>query len=277
MKVYKVNLKLRYHSNPNNPINLINAWSGSFSLKIVYDYFKRIGIDFEKESNKPFLVDPLIHNGKYILTGLYIKENDEFKLISAPFLMRDLDVFDLNIIFLNDSIMQQFLEAFTKQEALEEPSGIFIPVSLSVSDKELPKIEFGNEEEWTEFKIQIEYLTPTNFAFHGQSVLFPSHIRLLYSISKDISEFIKQNFKEEIEKIILNAIELNEVKIKRVFVDIGEGRKVPCFIGSATYFVCTKQGYIKALTNLFAWAEVLGVGKSRTLGFGRVKINTSVS
>jgi|ECHnycMinimDraft_1075156.scaffolds.fasta_scaffold00538_7 CRISPR-associated endoribonuclease Cas6 len=269
MKVYQVNVKLRYHS---SNTHIINAWSGSFSLKIVYDYFKRVGLDFEKKKSKPFFVEPLLFNGKYILTGFYQRRNEDFQPISCPFVMKDASTFDLNMIFLDYSVFQYFLEAFTKEEKLEEPSGIFISTSLSFREKELPKIEFGSSDNWAEFKIKIHYLTPTNFAFHGKNLTFPSPIRLIYGISKDLLRFEKQEFKEQIEKLILSAIDVDEVNIRKIYVDIGEGRKVPCFIGTASYYLSTKEGYIKALTNLLTWAETLGVGKSRSLGFGRIKI-----
>ncbi len=270
MKIYILKIRLRYFS---DIPHMITAWSGSFSLKIVYDYYQRIGIDFEKKARKPFIVEPLIHNEKYILTGIYIKNGKgEFEKISNPFVMKNQDIFQLKITFTDYDAAQKFMEAFLKESSLKEPAGIFIPDSISIEEKELPIIEFTDSNKWSEFKFRIRFLTPTNFIFHGHEIPFPSPFRLLYNISKDYYEFTKKNYKEKIEKLMLNGLEIEDSTIKKVFVDIGEGRKVPCFIGSANYIACTKEGYLKAFITLFEWAEFLGVGKSKSLGFGRIKL-----
>jgi CRISPR-associated endoribonuclease Cas6 len=269
MKVIIAEILLKYYS---EVPHMITAWSGSFSIKLVYDIYKRVGIDFEKTSRKPFIVEPLIHNDKYIFTGIYKKDNGEYERVTNPFLMKNFDVFKLRIIFTDYELFQKFIEAFTMKDFLEEPAGKFIAESVNIREKELPNVVFNESGSKHEFAFKIRYLTPTNFIFHAWEIAFPSPIRLLYNISKNYMLYSKENHKESIEKIMLNGLEIMDVSIKKVYVDIGEGRKVPCFIGSAKYIACEKEGYIKALINLFEWAEILGVGKSKSLGFGRIKL-----
>jgi len=116
MKIYILKIRLRYFS---DIPHMITAWSGSFSLKIVYDYYQRIGIDFEKKARKPFIVEPLIHNEKYILTGIYIKNGKgEFEKISNPFVMKNQDIFQLKITFTDYDTAQKFMEALLKKKVL---------------------------------------------------------------------------------------------------------------------------------------------------------------
>jgi CRISPR/Cas system endoribonuclease Cas6 (RAMP superfamily) len=60
-------------------------------------------------------------------------------------------------------------------------------------------------------------------------------------------------------------------RTKRFLVDIGEGRLVPAFTGEATLALYASRDMPLLLAALKA-AELLGVGISRTLGFGRVRV-----
>jgi len=68
---------------------IITAWSGSFLLRVIYEIFHRVNVDFEKKVRKPFIIEPLLYNGKYLLTGLYVKKGNEFKQIDKTFSIID--------------------------------------------------------------------------------------------------------------------------------------------------------------------------------------------
>lgn len=261
----------------------ITAWSGSFALKIVHDIFHRVGIDYEKKEKKPFLVEPLMfETNQYILTGFYNRYWKNGQIIDKPHSkwnyakIRSGTELILSIYFLKEDIVRKFIEALTENPVVKEPATELVSMGIEVTQLPPFTLEMKKQARFDSPKkvfIEVEFKSPTSFMFFGEDVLYPSPIRLLFNIAKAFSEVTGIDLRDRVVDW-LKIIELKNFKINTYWVDIGEGRKVPCFIGKATYVVCGKRDTLMIL-QLFKFAEILGVGISRALGFGRIKVNFS--
>ena len=255
----------------------ITAWCGSFSLKIVYDVFHRVNVDYEKRARKPFVVEPLSIEEKYILSGLYLLEGNEFKP-HKKLGCRDVEALTpltLSVYFFDDDVARKFLEALVKDDTIKEPSADFKVLSVEVEEVKLPPLDYLEFETDVSAKLYVDvrFLSPTAFMFYGDDILYPSPARVLFSSAKVYSDLARIDLRDEVPEL-LKVLELKWFSARTYWVDIGEGRKVPCFMGKARFVVCGKRDVVKVV-NLLKSAEVYGLGISRTLGFGRVKVALS--
>jgi CRISPR/Cas system endoribonuclease Cas6 (RAMP superfamily) len=107
--------------------------------------------------------------------------------------------------------------------------------------------------------------------FYGRDVLYPSPVRLMISALRNYSAAAGVDARRAVEGLAKTVEAVGTLRSKRVLVDIGEGRLVPAFTGEVTLALHASEDMPTLLAALKA-AELLGVGISRTLGFGRVRV-----
>ena len=257
---------------------IITAWSGSFLLRIIYEIFHRVNIDFEKKVRKPFIIEPLIYNGKYLLSGLYIKKGSEFKQIEKTFsIIEPGSKFLCNMYIFDLDLISKFMEAIVQDQVINLPGTSLMLSGVNIDEVELPEISISmSGESWHSIHVDIEFLSPTAFMLHGNDILTPSPVRLVYNIAKIYYELTGINLKNVCNEIP-KVMDLHRIKkLNYYFVDIGESRKVPTFMGKVTYVIAGKTGIVYTILQLLKIGTILGVGISRTLGFGRIKISRIV-
>ncbi len=255
---------------------IISAWSGSFLLKIIYEIFHRVGIDFEKRKSKPFVIEPPIRDGKYIISGIYSKSREGFSQTSETFhIMEPGSRFDCIIYIFDEGITQRFTEALLMESFVKLPATLLQISSISVEEIELPRPIYDNLNDIKSrisAHICVEFLSPTCFMLQGNDVLYPSPSRLMYSIAKRFYEITKINLKDICDQAY-KIFDIHRIRDLRViYVDIGEGRKVPAFMGKVIYAVAGKPSIVSLMLQLLKVGEILGVGVSRSLGFGRISV-----
>ncbi len=256
---------------------IVTAWSGSLLLKIVYDVFHRIGIDFEKRESKPFIVEPLKLDGKYLITGAYVKHRGEFRQTKNTYLVIEPGRKIESVVYmLSDDLTSKFVEALVMDYIVKLPATLLAIDSVSIEEVELPNISTNNALDIDKARISVhvcvDFCSPTCFMLHGNDILYPSPVRLVYNIAKKYSELTGRNLKsicDQIHKVMdIHRI----VRLYRVYIDIGEGRKVPTFMGRVVYAVAGNPEIVSQILQLLKIGEILGVGISRSLGFGRIRV-----
>ncbi len=117
------------------------------------------------------------------------------------------------------------------------------------------------------------YFGPTIFVFSGHRVLYPSPIRFITSAARIASEYLNINPRasRRAVRVIVRRVELIRDETKVVDLDIGHGRRIKAFHGRAIYVV-KKYEHLLDFLRLVRVAEAFGVGKSRGIGFGFVKL-----
>ncbi|NPA70244.1 MAG: CRISPR-associated endoribonuclease Cas6 [Crenarchaeota archaeon] len=255
---------------------IISAWSGSFLLKIIYEIFHRVGLDFEKRKSKPFVIEPPLRDGRYIISGIYVKSREGFSQTSETYhIIEPGSRFDCIMYIFDESITQKFTEALLSESFIKLPATLLQISSISVEEVELPRLLINNLEDLkgrVSAHVQVEFLSPTCFMLQGNDVLYPSPARLIYSIAKRFYEITKINLKEVCDQAykVFDIHKIRELKI--IYVDIGEGRKVPAFMGKVIYAVAGRPNIVTLMLQLLKVGEILGVGVSRSLGFGRINV-----
>jgi len=247
----------------------ITAWSGSFALRVLYDVLRRRGFSYGRRERKPFVAEPVRVNGEVALTGVYLSSVS--KPVPHPNLCwKEVEAgspLSFTYHFADAGLVRLFVEAFAEDPVVEEPACKLSLASISVVQRELPEPAPGGRLEL--FKVR--FLTPTSFMFYGRDVLYPSPVRFMLSALKGYSTATGVDAKHAVDGLVKTVEAVGAPRFKRFLVDIGEGRLVPAFTGEVTLALHASRDMPLLLAALKA-AELLGVGISRTLGFGRVLV-----
>lgn len=268
----------------------ITAWSGSFATRIIYDIFHRVGLDFEKRRKKPFVVEPLIDSkGDYIITGVKKKVGD--RVIDHPkYGSRKVKVgelLQLSVYLLGERVIRAFLEGLLKGEIIEEPATDLYIVSVEASQIDLEKV-LKTEVPLNShlIKLYVNFTSPTCFMFRGFDIHYPSPTRFLASALKNLNNITGIDTRHLIE-LISTTIELvspklfvkkvdGKYRLRRDYVslllDIGEGRKQPAFMGKAIFLLNPRIKGFEIILKAIKLAEIVGIGISRAIGMGRIKV-----
>ena len=253
---------------PDKPF-AITAWSGSFALRVLYDVLRRRGLSYGRKEGKPFIAEPVRVNGEVALTGVYLSTVSKpvphpnlcWKEVEAGSLL------SFTYHFADTGLVRLFVEAFTEDPVVEEPACKLSLASISVVQRELPEPTPGGRLEL----FRVRFLTPTSFMFYGRDVLYPSPVRFMLSALKSYSTATGVNTKRAVDGLVKTVEVIGAPRFKRFLVDIGEGRLVPAFTGEVTLALHASVDMPLLFAALKA-AELLGVGISRSLGFGRVRV-----
>jgi CRISPR-associated endoribonuclease Cas6 len=242
---------------------VIRTWSGSFALRLLYDVLGARG------QGGGFMAEPVRVNGRPALTGLYAGPLSSPRPRPGCRLAVERGArLDFTYRFTSEELVRAFVESLGECPAVEEPTCRLELASLSIEQRELPApAERGGELELA----RVRFATPTAFMFYGRDVLYPSPTRLMLSALKNYSAATGADTTRAAEGLAKTVEAVGTPRARRVLVDIGEHRLVPAFLGEATIAIHASRDAPLLLAALRA-AEVLGVGVSRTLGFGMVKL-----
>ncbi|NPA23983.1 MAG: CRISPR system precrRNA processing endoribonuclease RAMP protein Cas6 [Crenarchaeota archaeon] len=274
VNIYRINVTFEIADRP----LIITVWPGSLMLKIVYDLLHRVGIDFAKREKKPLIIEPPLRDGRYILAGIYERDRDD--IISTRNSMKVLEPgtrFSLNLYITESELSQRLLEALLMSDIVALPRTELFIRGLTFEELEVPNICSEASGDWCTIRILVSFRTPTCFMLHGNDILYPSPMRLVYNIAKFYTYLTGMDLKHVCDQVSKIMDISNILKIVKLLVDIGEGRRVPAFMGRVVYVVSGRSNIVHLLLMLFKFAEIVGVGISRALGFGRLRIERIVA
>ncbi|MFZ8855260.1 MAG: CRISPR system precrRNA processing endoribonuclease RAMP protein Cas6 [Thermofilaceae archaeon] len=253
---------------PDKPF-AITAWSGSFALRVLYDVLRRRGFSFGGREAKPFIAEPVRVDGEVAITGVYLGSVQ--KPVPHPSLCwREVaagEPLSFTYHFAGADIARQFVEAIAEEPVVEEPACKLALATLSAAQRELPGPRPAGGWRCSGSASS----PPTSFMFYGRDVLYPSPVRLMISALKNYGAAVGVDAKRAVEGLAKTVEAVGAPRAKRVLVDIGEGRLVPAFTSEVALAIHASEDMPILLAALKA-AELLGVGVSRTLGFGRVRV-----
>lgn len=223
---------------------LLSGWSGSFAYRLFLDAIRSVA-----EPKDRLYAHPLYLGDRPVLSGVSGRA-----VALAP-----------GSVFAAKAVLSQH----DLRLLLEAVAGGSVKSSCDVameglSFEELPQT-LG---ESAGFAVVYLKFAPTAFMFHGRDVLYPSPQRMAYSLTKTYRELFGADLKTLADRSS-TALELVGLSVRQVWVDIGEARRVPAFMGKAALAI---YGDVDKWLGLLKLGEAMGVGISRAIGFGKYKI-----
>jgi CRISPR/Cas system endoribonuclease Cas6 (RAMP superfamily) len=130
---------------------------------------------------------------------------------------------------------------------------------------------------------------PTSFIFRSQYVTWPSPARFFSSAALTLVRVLRGSnaliskggepligiindvdFKGFVKDLVFNT-EVLSMRVRRLMINLGRGRRLPAFNGVAEYVTYTdRPGLFRFLLDV---ANAYGVGKNRALGLGYVNVD----
>ena len=139
------------------------------------------------------------------------------------------------------------------------------PVEMSVEQVRIGRVSAPGHPAGDSVLVEAVY-GPTIHVFRGRRVLYPSPARLLFSAARSLGEWLGRDL-QGLARGLLERFELSGHRTRTVRLNIGRGRVVKAFHGEAL-FIASADALGDILVLLEA-ARIYGVGKSRSIGFGR--------
>ncbi|MEM1521725.1 MAG: CRISPR system precrRNA processing endoribonuclease RAMP protein Cas6 [Thermofilaceae archaeon] len=247
---------------------VVTAWSGSFAVRVLYDVLKRRGVEFSKRERKPFVAEPPLLEGRYLLSGFHTGLNGRphprfgWRVVEAGQQLK------FRYHFLDEVLAKVFIDSLVSEPVIDEPATRLELASVSFEQVEAPKPSPPLSRVVAK---SLEFAAPTCYQFYGYNVLYPSPVRTLVSALKKYASVSGVDTRPVVERVH-KAVELaGTPRVERVYVDIGEGRIVPAFMGRATIALRGDED-LPVLLAALKLAERLGVGVSTSIGFGRIRV-----
>jgi len=232
------------------------VWSGIYLHKLILDLLEKDGVVFEHNAPKPFMISPILKSNGYVDRGVLAKG----------------EVYAFKVTTIGREVYKSLIEAlYESDEAPIAP----ISVESRAVKLEAPPAGSGNEKGFlVELKLKFY---PTVFKFRGHIVPYPSPIRLLLSVARDMYVISKMDLRSALRGIMSN-VELVSYNTKLCKLYIGKDaagreRYVQALQGVATYiFFALRRRWLPIIEMLLEVAMCCGVGKNRSIGLGHVEI-----
>lgn len=223
---------------------LLAGWSGSFAYRLLLELLRRAA-----EPKDRVYAHPLYLDGRPLLSGVDGRaaalEPGRAAAVKAVVSQHDLR---LLLEAASDPHIKSTCELELERLSFEQLA-----------------VELGGSHGFALVKARF---APTAFMFHGKDVLYPSPQRLAYSLAKTYRELFGADLKRLADRAP-TAVELVGYSVRRAWVDIGETRRVPAFMGAAAFAI---YGNVDDWLALMKLGEAVGVGISRAIGFGKYKV-----
>lgn len=225
---------------------LLAGWSGSFAYRLVLELLRRAA-----EPKDKVYAHPLYLDGRPILSGV-----DGKTAAVEP-----------GASFTARAVVSQHDLRLLLEAAADPHVESTCEVEIQRLTFEQLAVELGGGHGFALVKAAF---APTAFMFHGRDVLYPSPQRVAYSLAKTYKQLFGRDVKPLADRAP-TAVELVGYAVRRAWVNIGESRRVPAFMGKATFAI---YGNVEDWLALMRLGEAVGVGISRAIGFGKYKIES---
>ena len=245
----------------------ITCYSGVFAAKLFYDLLNQAGIAFSKETVKPFSITPL----ESLRQGVIISE----KWVK----IHPNEVLSFTVNTNDYTLIRRLLNTMERVKSLNEPCGTIHFTGATLKMSVIQKIDLESwtkKGDWKNYKLKIDFMTPTRFRMRGHEVVYPSHVRFMRAVARTFYEVAGVDARKIVNPLILSNMELEKSITRKIVIDIGKERgytrKVSGFIGKAEYILHIKEQIYDQVKALLSVAEVMGVGANKSLGFGRIRV-----
>jgi len=247
------------------------AWSGSIASAIVRESLKQFcsSNDCGLVNTSPFLIHQnIVGSGDMILVVMSGVSNDRYVkpyILTAGSRLE----FSFSIWIRND--VGNVIELFNVIGSTLDRYGFTIDsfeFEVLSESSHTTSVDIGNK-----YVVRL-FFGPTIMVFRGWRVLYPSPQRLVFSLARNYSCVFPLYSRELRRKarVLSRYIELIDNRCRVVSINIGRNRFVKAFFGVAVYGVYGVDK-LKEFLMLLDIGGRLGVGKSRGIGFGYVRVD----
>jgi hypothetical protein len=248
----------------------LKTWGGRFLNRLVGEVLENAGARIPHNGVKPYMISPILNAGGRVVNRLVPGTTYWFR---ASFMCNMIDCNGVVGAFVRDSYrlgsgeVVRVLRVRAREFRLSNDGGS--------SNNNRSIIEWG-----------VEYY-PTVFPFVHHYITYPSPGRFFTSTARTLAQLFKNtevtldgggglynaiinniDTRGFAKDLILNT-EIVGFRVRRLRVNLGGGRVMPAFYGTAVYITQTTNPSL--LNTLLDVAEFFGVGKNRALGLGFVR------
>ena len=234
------------------------AWSGSFLASIVKNLMS------SDEVGCGFSLSPLqVVSGKglrVVLSG-FVGDSDGVILDAGS-----------RVLFRLTSFCRNFPSYFLNSLG----NGVVGPFSIQNIDYELiGDFPASRSEDFVDFidvysrGVVEVFFYPTIFVFRGWRVLYPSPQRVVFGLIRSAVKLlgVDPRVAKRRARVLTRNVELVRDDTKIASINIGRKRVVKTFMGRAVYGVYGLEN-LRDFVDLLKFGSLVGVGKSRGIGFG---------
>ena len=248
---------------------LTSKVSKTLLLRLLKNARRIIRLVSINEPYKPLALSMIYHKGRYLYGTkksnrvIYLKKGNRYSF---------------DVTFLSSELIKEMIKVIIKEmpETVQPLyDGKVLIHGISVEYKDFDKISINFENSF-----KMEFLTPTQFAVkHVSSItrfrLFPIPTLIYLSLVRCWNKYAPKHlsFNEEklVGRVAVSVFEADWGNLKPVTIIHNKKTVIRGVTGWCIYQIYDEDVQ-KASQKLLAYAEYVGVGKSRTLGLGRVKI-----
>ncbi|ADN51062.1 Protein of unknown function DUF2276 [Vulcanisaeta distributa DSM 14429] len=243
------------------------SWSGRFVNRVVSEVLEGVGIKVPHNAReKPFTVTPILDLESNVV-GELIPGNQYWFRVS---------------LFCSEVDCGSVVDAFTKPTLRLSTGMALNVVKASVAGGEL-SLQGSDYRAVVRWRVRF---WPTSFIFRSHYVTWPSPARFLSSAGLTLARVLRGvdllvgrgseslvgviggvDLKGFVRDLVFNT-EVLGMRVRRLVLNLGRGRRVPAFEGVAEYVTYTDRPSLFRL--LLDVVNAYGVGKNRALGLGYV-------
>ncbi|MEM4009737.1 MAG: CRISPR system precrRNA processing endoribonuclease RAMP protein Cas6 [Ignisphaera sp.] len=243
------------------PVPLV-GWSGSFLARLVKSYFPRDVVDCG------FSVSPLLVGGRVVLSGV----NGSTQVLDAGSRVSFRAAFFCGSDKLSSvlDVVSSGLGVFSIQSVdfrvYESPDELLKGCGFCSSGDVVKVVDNAS-------RVVVDvFFGPTILVFRGWRVLFPSPQRIVFNLARLSTQYlgVDPRVSRRRARVLSRHVEVvGSPRTRVVDVFIGRGRRVKAFMGS-TRFGVYREDCVRDFIELLELGKVVGVGKSRGIGFGYI-------
>ncbi len=253
----------------------LRTWNGRFLNRLVGEALENAGVRIPHNGPKPYAISPILGPNGRIVNRLVPGATYWFR---ASFMCNMIDCNAATSAFIRDSYRLSSGEVVRVLRVRAREFRLSLNGGSSNNNRSI--IKWG-----------VEYY-PTVFPFARHYITHPSPARFLTSAAKTLAQLLRNtevaldgggelysaiinniDTRGFVKDLVLNT-EVTRYRVRRLRVDLGGGRVMPAFYGTAEYVTYT--GNVDLFNALLDIAEFFGVGKNRALGLGFVRITHRV-
>jgi Uncharacterized conserved protein (DUF2276). len=239
----------------------ITTWSGIYLYKQVLRVLELNGITVPHDKPKYFTLSPI-----YRVSG------NSPQIVFSGFLNSE-ELYAFRFSTYDDRIFRVVIESLL-HSVIE---GLKV-VRIEQAEHNIPALDTGKcfEDSLERLLLEIEVrYNPTIFRFYGYDVLYPSPLRFLHSTLRQYYIVTGINAVQCFKNSAF-TMELLQSVVKVSQLSIGRGRRgneryVKAFHGYAKYLATLRPSISEFFVDgLLRLAQIMGVGKNKSLGFGDI-------
>ncbi|ADY01595.1 CRISPR-associated protein Cas6 [Vulcanisaeta moutnovskia 768-28] len=250
------------------------TWNGRFVNRVINETLESINVKVQHGAReKPFTSTPILDLKNAVVNVLSPGNHYWFRVS----------------LFCNEVDCPGAIEAFTSPMFQLSTGEVLNIIKINLNNSELISKDHGENEDIRAVIHWRVRFWPTSFIFRSQYVTWPSPARFFSSAALTLVRVLRgsnaliskggepligiindADFKGFVKDLVFNT-EVLSMRVRRLMINLGRGRRLPAFNGVAEYVTYTdRPGLFRLLLDV---ANAYGVGKNRALGLGYVNVD----